>query len=166
MCYMLNSINMATFISPVFARGLLISPIWVQLFPQLLQNFHLWIIMSVHRGARLKSFLGVSACRAYQKAPHYALLLPVFSCQALHVISLRGLMPITPSMWPLDGTALQSSCSGTSAVFLTSSRFQLPHWHVPTKAIFMPGLNHQTLKCMVPGLLTGRRWTCGQWAAS
>lgn len=73
--------------------------------------------MSVHRGARPKSFLGVSACRAYQKTPHYALLLPVFSCQALHVISLRGLMPITPSMWPLDGTALQSSCSGTSGGF-------------------------------------------------
>lgn len=25
-------------------------------------------------------------------------------------------MPITPSMWPLDGTALQSSCSGTSPI--------------------------------------------------
>lgn len=48
-----------------------------------------------------------------------------FSCQALHGISLRALMPITLSMWPLGGTALQSSCWGTSRVlrvFIISQR--------------------------------------------
>lgn len=36
----------------------------------------------------------------------------VLSSQALHVVSQRELMLITQSMWPLDGTALQSSCLG------------------------------------------------------
>lgn len=32
-------------------------------------------------------------------------------------------MPITPSTWPLDGTALRSCCSGTSGVlFIVSAR--------------------------------------------
>lgn len=61
-------------------------------------------------------------------------------------------MLITPSTWPRDGTALQSSCSGMAAVLTAASASPC-------------SLLTSRLERLLAGLRTGRRWTCGQWAA-
>lgn len=74
--------------------------------------------MSIQGRPRLNSFFRcLSMCSLWNSTSLHYIASSVLSCQALRAISQREPMPITPSTWPLDGTALRSSCSGTSRVF-------------------------------------------------
>lgn len=68
--------------------------------------------MSIRRGPWPKSFQVSQHIKQMSLSSLCYIASFVFSSQASHVVSQRELMLITQSMWPLDGTALQSSCLG------------------------------------------------------
>lgn len=77
--------------------------------------------MSIQRGPWWKSFLVSQHVEPMKTSSLDRIASCVFRCQASHAVSQRELMLITPSTWPLDGTALQSSCSGMAATLTTVS---------------------------------------------
>lgn len=136
---------------------------------QLLYNLHLWIIMSNRRGPWLNSFLGVSACRAYEKKKlliiqycFLCLLLPGFA-RNLSEGTDANYTEYVATRWYRSPELL------LGYVWRFYNLVQSLHWLtycILLVAILAPGLNRQPFKSVVPGLLTGRQWTCGQWAAS
>lgn len=86
----------------------------------------------------------------------------VFRCQASRAVSQRELMLITPSTWPLDGTALQSSCSGmaptltTVSVLLNAALSNMPPQTFASRAPYGKAVDMWSVGCILGELSDGQ----------